>query len=117
MLESGPLELLPRGFLPANAWGLSSPCFVLFNAGHRTPTSRKALLLASSGKVSQNIYGLDGTSLSEELLRRKEVSLSKEFHRAIKTSRKDCVTASPDVTVKLAEKISKSFLVVLGLGS
>ena len=43
---------------------------------------------------------------------RKEVSLSKEFHRAIKTSRKDCVTASPDVTVKLADKISKSFLVV-----
>ena len=43
---------------------------------------------------------------------RKEVSLSKEFHRAIKTLRKDCVTASPDVTVKLADKISKSFLVV-----
>ena len=39
---------------------------------HEHPLHARRLLLASSGKVSQNIYGLDGTSLSEELLRKQD---------------------------------------------
>ena len=40
--------------------------------GIEHPLHARRLLLASSGKVSQNIYGLDGTSLSEELLRKQD---------------------------------------------
>ena len=73
-----PFGIVPTGVLAGQRLGVELALREDFvqrriHEGIEHPLHARRLLLASSGKVSQNIYGLDGTSLSEELLRKQDV--------------------------------------------